>query len=110
MLKLARRLLASAAAAVAMHPISQAAPPTEPTVQAGVDIAAAEAEAQRIADYPTRAAGISPETLAAYTGLKTVLSDELIALVHGSKRFRNASIDALGSRAELEKFIQERTR
>lgn len=109
--KLVRRLLASAAAAMAMHPVSLAARRAEFVVMHGADIAAAEAEAKRLADFSNHGAGtISAETLAAYTGPKTVMSAELIALVRGSKRFRNNCVDAIGAKEELDKFIQERTR
>jgi hypothetical protein len=46
----------------------------------------------------------------AYQGPRTILSDDLIEMTRNSKRFRNAAIDQAGARAEVEKFIQERTR
>lgn len=110
MLKLVRRLLASAAAGIALHPSSQAAPPSAPVVMAGVDIASAEQEAQRIENNPMYAQGVRAEYLAAYDGPKTVLSEDLLRAVRSSKRFSNTAVDPVGARMELDKFIQERTR
>jgi hypothetical protein len=106
MLKLFRRLLASAAAGVAMHQVSQAAPPTaEPIVDAY-----SESEAQTIADHPMMAVAVRDEYLRNYSGPKMELSGDLLAKVRSSKRFRNAAVDATIAREEFDQFVQTRTR
>ena len=105
-MNLFRRLLASAAAALAMHPASQAAPPTAESI---VDVDQ-DSEARHIAEHPMAAVGVRTEYVAAYAGERTLITDDLIERVRSSRRFRNNVLDREGSRMEFSKFIQERTR
>jgi hypothetical protein len=101
MLKLLKRSLSALLAATAAQPVARAVM-TGPSA-----IIETDADAALKAIKYDHQVQVRPEYLKNYQGEKTFMSDDLIARVTASKRFRNGCITAS---QETDEFVKARTR